>query len=48
MDKILDRDKKIKHYSDKIYRLQKEIRNKQDEIKLNLLKLAELKECKVY
>lgn len=48
MDKVLDKDKKIKHYSDKIYRLQKEIRNKQEEIKLSLLKLAELQDCKVY
>lgn len=48
MDKVLDKDKKIKHYSDKIYRLQREIHNKREEIKLNLLKLAELQNCKVY
>lgn len=48
MDKILDKDKKIKHYSDKIYRLLKEINNKREEIKLSLLKLAELQDCKVY
>ena len=48
MDKILDKDKKIKHYSDKIYRLQKEINNKREEIKLSLLKLAELQNCKVF
>ena len=48
MDKILDKDKKIKHYSDKIQRLQKEICNKREEIKISLLKLAELQECKVF
>lgn len=48
MNKILDKDKKIKHYSDKIQRLIKEIHNKREEIKLNLLKLAELQDCKVY
>lgn len=48
MDKNLDKDKKIKHYSDKIFRLQKEINNKREEIKLSLLKLAELQDCKVF
>lgn len=48
MYKELDKDKKIKHYSDKIYRLQKEIHNKQKEIKLTLLTLAKLQDCKVY
>lgn len=48
MNKVLDKDKKIKHYSDKIFRLQKEINNKREEIKLSLLKLAELQDCKVF
>ena len=48
MDKVLDKDKKIKHYSDKIQRLLKEINNKREEIKLSLLKLAELQDCKVF
>jgi len=48
MNKVLDKDKKIKHYSDKIDRLLKEINNKREEIKLSLLKLAELQDCKVY
>lgn len=48
MDKVLDKDKKIKHYSNKIQRLIKEIHNKREEIKLSLLKLAELQDCKVY
>jgi hypothetical protein len=48
MNKVLDKDKKIKHYSDKIDRLQREIHNKREEIKLSLLKLAELQDCKVY
>lgn len=48
MNKILDKDKKIKHYSDKIQRLIKEIHNKDEEIKLSLLRLAELQDCKVF
>ena len=48
MNKILDKDKKIKHYTNKIDRLIKEIHNKREEIKLSLLKLAELQDCKVY
>ena len=48
MNKLLEKDKQIKHYSDKIYRLLKEIHNKREEIKLSLLKIAELQECKVY
>lgn len=48
MDKILDKEKKIRHYSNKIDRLQREIRNKQEEIKISLLKLAELYESNVY
>lgn len=48
MNKILDKDKKIKHYSDKIYRLMREINNKREEIKHNLVKLAELQNCKVF
>ena len=44
----MDKDKQIKHYTDKIYRLQREIHNKKEEIKLSLLKLAELQDCKVY
>lgn len=48
MNKVLDKDKKIKHYSDKIFRLQREINNKREEIKHNLVKLAELQDCKVF
>lgn len=48
MDKVLDKDKKIKHYTNKIGRLLKEIYNKREEIKLSLLKLAELQDCKVF
>lgn len=48
MSKELDKDKKIKYYSDKIDRLHREIHNKREEIKLSLLKLAELQDCKVY
>lgn len=48
MSKELDKDKKIKHYSDKIDRLLKEINNKREEIKLTLLTLAKLQDCKVY
>lgn len=48
MDKVLDKDKKIKHYSDKIQRMLNEIRNKKEEIKHTLIKLAELQDCKVF
>lgn len=48
MNKVLDKDKKIKHYSDKIQKLLKEINNKKKEIKINLNRLAELQDCKVF
>lgn len=48
MNKVLDKDKKIRHYSNKIDRLQREIHNKREEIKISLLKLAELQDCKVF
>lgn len=44
----MKKEDQIKHYTDKVCRLINEIKNKREEIKLNLLKLATLQECKLY
>lgn len=44
----MDKEKEIKYLNNKIQRMLNEIRNKREEIKYTLLKLAELQECKVF
>jgi hypothetical protein len=44
----MDKEKEIKYLNNKIQRMMSEIRNKREEIKHTLIKLAELQDCKVY
>ena len=44
----MDKEKEIKYLNNKIQRMLNEIRNKKEEIKHTLIKLAELQDCKVY
>ena len=44
----MNKEEQIKYYTNKIERLIKELHNKREEIKHNLLKLAKIKECRLY